>query len=128
MVERATHSAKFGSLFWADSQGNWSQAFRLELDDGVGAGAHAWLIEAAAAGASRVRAKMARAVELAALVGRERVEVALAEAAAAGRFAEGDLPSILDYLAGREPGGASTALDEAFSVQPGTGAWEGFGR
>jgi hypothetical protein len=71
---------------------------------------------------------MARAVELAALVGGERVEVALAEAAAAGRFAEGDLPSILDYLAGREPGGALTALDEAFSVQPGTAAWMGFGR
>jgi hypothetical protein len=94
----------------------------------LGPGAQAWLVEAAAAGASRVRAKMARAVELAALVGRERVEVALAEAAVAGRFAEGDLPSILDYLAGRAPGEASTALDEAFSVQPGTGAWEGFGR
>lgn len=94
----------------------------------IGPGAEAWLIEAAASGATRVRAKMARAVELAALVGRERVEVALAEAAAAQRFAEGDLSSILDYLAGREPGGASTALDEAFSVQPGTGAWEGFGR
>ncbi len=94
----------------------------------IGPGAEAWLIEAAAAGASRVRAKMARAVELAALVGRERVEVALAEAAAAQRFAEADLPSILDHLAGREPSGALTALDEAFSVQPGTGAWDGFGR
>ena len=71
---------------------------------------------------------MARAVELAALVGREQVEAALALAAAAGRFAEGDLPSILDYLAGREPGGAPIILDEAFSVQPGTGAWTGFGR
>jgi len=71
---------------------------------------------------------MARAVELAALVGRERVEAALATAAAAGRFAEGDLPSILDHLAGRTSGEGSTTLDEAFSVQPGTGAWEGFGR
>jgi transposase len=94
----------------------------------LGAGAEAWLIEAAAAGASRVRTKMARAVELAALVGRERVEVALAQAAAAGRFAEGDLPSILDYLAGRVPGEAPIASDEAFSVQPGTAAWKGFGR
>jgi transposase len=94
----------------------------------LGPGAQAWLVEAAAAGASRIRSKMARAVELAALVGRERVEVALAEAAAAGRFAEGDLPSILDYLAGRAPGEASTAPDEAFSAQPGTGAWTGFGR
>ena len=94
----------------------------------LGAGAHAWLIEAAATGASRVRATMARAVELAALVGRERVEVALASAATARRFAEGDLASILDHLAGREPGEALTTLDEAFSVQPGTGAWASFGR
>ena len=35
----------------------------------LGEGAARWLIEAAAAGAQRVRAKMARAVELAALVG-----------------------------------------------------------
>ena len=94
----------------------------------LGAGAQTWLIEAAAGGATRVRAKMARAVELAALVGRERVEVALGVAATAGRFAEGDLPSILDHLAGREPSRMSTALDEAFSVQPGTGAWDSFGR
>jgi transposase len=94
----------------------------------LGPGAEAWLVEAAATGASRVRTKMARAVELAALVGTERVEVALALAAAAGRFAEADLPSILDHLAGRGPGGTPAALDEAFSVQPGTGAWEGFER
>ena len=62
------------------------------------------------------------------LVGREPVEVALATAAAAGRFAEGDLPSILDYLAGRASGEGSTTLDEAFSVQPGTAAWTDFGR
>jgi hypothetical protein len=71
---------------------------------------------------------MARAVELAALVGRERVETALATAAAAGRFAEADLASILDHLAARGPAAALVTLDEAFSVQPGTGAWTGFGR
>ena len=54
-------------------------------------GAHAWLVEAAAAGAQRVRAKMAAAVELAALVGAGPVDEALGIAAAAGRFAEGDL-------------------------------------
>ncbi len=52
----------------------------------LGPGAQAWLIEAAAYGSVRVRSKMARAVELAALVGHERVELALVEAAAAGRF------------------------------------------
>jgi hypothetical protein len=94
----------------------------------IGPGAEAWLVGAAASGTVRVRAKMARAVELAALAGREPVEAALATAAAAGRFAEGDLPSILDYLAGREPDAALATLDEAFSAQPGTGAWDGFGR
>ena len=94
----------------------------------IGPGAETWLVEAAASGASRVRAKMARAVELAALAGRGRVETALATAAAAGRFAEADLASILDHLATREPATVLTTLDEAFSVQPGTGAWEGFGR
>ena len=94
----------------------------------LGPGAETWLVEAAASGTVRVRAKMARAVELAALVGRERVEAALALAAAAGRFAEADLASILDHLAGRAAGEALTTLDEVFSVQPGTGAWTGFGR
>lgn len=41
---------------------------------------------------------MARAVELAALVGAERVATALALPAGAGRFAEGDLPAILDPM------------------------------
>jgi hypothetical protein len=94
----------------------------------IGPGAEAWLIAAAAAGASRVRATMARAVELAALVGRGRVEVALATAAAAQRFTAADLASILDHLAAGAPGQALTAPDEAFSIQPGTGAWASFGR
>jgi hypothetical protein len=94
----------------------------------LGPGAHAWLIEAAATGTVRVRSKMARAVELAALVGREPVEVALGVAATAGRFAEGDLASILDHLAGRGPDEGLAHADEAFSIQASTGAWEGFGR
>jgi len=43
-------------------------------------------VEAAAAGAVRVRAKMAAAIELAALAGRAEVDAALDVAAAAGRF------------------------------------------
>ena len=94
----------------------------------LGAGAETWLVEAATSGTVRVRSKMARAVELAALVGTGRVEAALAVAASAGRFAEDDLASILDHQAS---GSAETGLaraDEAFSVQAGTGAWSGFGR
>jgi transposase len=94
----------------------------------IGPGAETWLIEAAASGTVRVRAKMARAVELAALAGRERVEAALATAAGAGRFAEADLASILDHQASGSVGDDLAWADEAFSVQPGTGAWEGFGR
>jgi len=94
----------------------------------LGPGAEAWLIEAAAAGAVRVRAKMAAAVELAALAGRAEVDAALGVAAAAGRFAEEDLLAIVRHRAT----GASTAelivADEAHSAQPGTAAWEGFGR
>ena len=65
----------------------------------IGPGAEAWLVEAAASGAVRIRSKMARAVELAAIVGAARVDEALALAAAAGRFADGDLASICDHLA-----------------------------
>jgi hypothetical protein len=57
----------------------------------LGPGAEAWLVEAAAAGAARVRAKMAAAVELAALVSPGQVDAALGISAAAGRFAEDDL-------------------------------------
>ena len=94
----------------------------------IGDGAHAWLVEAAAGGASRVRAKMARAVEFATILGRPRVDEALGLAAAAGRFAEGDLGAILDHLA---VGGHREALvhaDEAHSVQPGTSAWNRLGQ
>ncbi|MEX0946019.1 MAG: IS21 family transposase, partial [Acidimicrobiia bacterium] len=58
-----------------------------------GPGAESWLIEAAASGAQRVRTKMARAVELKALVGQRLVDRALGRAAAAGRFADQDLES-----------------------------------
>ena len=94
----------------------------------LGPGAQTWLVEAASSGTVRIRAKMARAVELAARVGEERVEAALAVAAGAGRFAEGDLASILDHLAGGTADADLARADEAFSIQDGTGAWARFGR
>lgn len=93
----------------------------------LGEGARRWLVEAGATGASKVRQKMAKAVELAAALGAEQVEEALGLAAIAGRFNDGDLISILDHLA---TAGAPTDVvvaDENHSVQPGTGAWERFG-
>ncbi len=94
----------------------------------LGRGAEAWLVEAASAGAVRIRSKMDRAVELAAILGAARVDEALALAAAAGRFADGDLASICDHLAAHDAEPGPTISDDAFSVQPGTGAWAGFGR
>lgn len=91
----------------------------------LGEGAKLWLVEASAVGASRIRAKMADAVELAALVGVDRVDHGLGVAAAAGRFGQADLGLIVDHhTTGGAPG--RVVADEAFSVQPGTRAWAGF--
>jgi hypothetical protein len=94
----------------------------------LGPGAHAWLVEAAAGGAQRVRSKMHAAVELAALVGAEPVDAALGIAAAAGRFADGDLVAIVDHQAAGTSVAALVIPDEDHSIQPGTSAWATFGR
>lgn len=94
----------------------------------LGDGAERWLREACATGVSRIRAKMADAVSLAALVGTEEVDRALGTAALAGRFADGDLASIVEHLSRHEAAADLVVADEAHSAQPGTGAWEGFGR
>ena len=95
---------------------------------GLGPGAERWLTEAGAIGAVRIRAKMGRAVELAALLGPEVINTALDMAAEAGRFADGDLASIADHLAQVGALGEVARADEAHSVQPGTAGWTGFGR
>ena len=61
----------------------------------IGDGARTWLVEAAAAGTSRMKVKMAQAVTLARLHGQVRVDWALGHSAMFGRFADGDLASIL---------------------------------
>ena len=94
----------------------------------LGDGAERWLREACALGTARIRTKMAQAVELAALVGTPVVDRALGMAALAGRFGEADLASIADHLERGRPVAELVSADEAFSAQPGTGAWEGFGR
>jgi hypothetical protein len=68
-----------------------SEAAFLALGDG----ATLYLVEAAAAGTRRLERKMAEAVTLSALHGAEVVDRALGVAAMAGRFAEGDLESII---------------------------------
>jgi hypothetical protein len=102
----------------------------------VGDGARTWLIEAAAAGAVRIRTKMAAAVELAAVLGPALVDAGLALAAAHARFAEDDLASICDHLtrqARTSTGGDDVPdvvvrADERYSVQPGTLGWAAFGQ
>jgi hypothetical protein len=89
---------------------------------GIGDGAGLWLAEAAAAGATRVRAKMAQAVQLAALHGAAGVDRALGQAAAAGRFADGDLAAILTHQASAAPGEPSRASEQS-SLAQGTAGW-----
>ncbi|MEU8404497.1 IS21 family transposase [Nonomuraea sp. NPDC048892] len=94
----------------------------------IGPGAQRWLTEAGPAGAVRIRAKMAQAVELAAVLGPARVDEALGLAAIAGRFADDDLPAICDHLAGHQSAEELVRADEAHSAQPGTGSWQAMGR
>jgi transposase len=93
----------------------------------LGAGAALWLTEAGANGVTRVRAKMADAVAQAKLSGVDLVDWALGHAALHGRFAEGDLASIVAHRAGG-PLGQVRYAGEDHSLQPGTAAWEGFGQ
>jgi len=90
----------------------------------IGPGAHAWLVEAAAVGAQRIRTKMAEAVELAALMGAGHVDDALQAAATAGRFADGDLLSILAFHGATNTG--AVMADQQHGLQPGTAGWAGF--
>jgi transposase len=92
----------------------------------IGPGAERWLRTAAAAGVSRIRAKMGRAVELAALCGREAVDQALTRAAEWERFGENDIASILEHI--DRPQLTPVAADERYSAQHGTSAWKAFGK
>jgi hypothetical protein len=108
-----------GSLNRLPKAANPAEAEFLAL----GEGARLWLVEAAAAGTSRIKVKMAGAVQLARLHGVERVDWALGHAATFDRFAEGDLVSIL----AAHPVGRRHRAGDTHSMQPSTKAWEGFG-
>jgi transposase len=92
----------------------------------IGPAAERWLTCAAAAGTTRLRRKIAEAVDLAKLHGAGEVDDALAVAAHAGRFGEGDLAALLAHRDARViefPARAS----EHQSLQRSTRSWEGFG-
>lgn len=90
----------------------------------LGPGAALWLTEAAALGTERMLQKMAHAVQLSALSGRADVDWALGHAATHGRFATGDLDSILASK-GLDPTRLSAA--ENTSLAQGTKGWNLFG-
>ncbi|MCA1678527.1 MAG: IS21 family transposase, partial [Actinobacteria bacterium] len=94
----------------------------------LGPGAEQWLIKAAAAGAQRVRRKLAEAIDLAKLHGAGEVERALAVCAQAGRFADGDLAAILAHQAAGTVIPFPARASEDQTLQRSTQAWEGFGR
>jgi len=94
----------------------------------IGDGAEAWLITAAAAGAQRVRRKMAEAIDLAKLHGTEAVERALAACADAERFGDGDLAAILAHQQSTGELILFPARSEEKSLQRSSSSWAGFGR
>jgi transposase len=93
----------------------------------LGPGARSWLEEAAAEGVRHIASKMAEAVALAKLRGVGAVDRALGTAAMAGRFNDADLRSILEHQAFHDAPAAPSRPGEDHSLQPGTGAWSGFG-
>jgi len=92
----------------------------------LGDGARLWLTEAAAAGTTRMRIKMATAVATAKLLGIAEVDWALGHAAVNARFGEGDLASILDHQA-RSLTGPTRRAGEDHSLTQGTASWAALG-
>ena len=130
----AMHDAHFppapaGALARTPRAGNAAEAEFLAL----GEGARLWLTEAAAAGTTRMRVKMADAVTTAKLVGADKVNWALGHAAVHARFAEADLASILAHHAGRDHHADADAspihrAGEQASLTQGTAGWAALGR
>jgi len=94
----------------------------------IGEGAERWLKRAAAEGTARIRRKMAEAVDLAKLHGAGPVNDALERCASYGRFADGDLASILAHQQTATVIPLRTRAPEDRSLQASTHSWEGFGR
>ncbi len=92
----------------------------------LGEGARLWLVEAAAVGVPRMRVKMSEALALAKLFDPVEVDWALGHAAVHGRFADADLPSILDHHA-RAPKIGQHRASEDSSLAQGTSAWARLG-
>jgi hypothetical protein len=94
----------------------------------IGDGAERWLRCAAAEGTARIRRKMCEAVDLAKLHGTSQVNEALARCAVYGRFADGDLASVLAHQQTATVIALPQRAPEDRSLQRSTRSWEGFGR
>jgi len=94
----------------------------------LGDGARLWLTEAAAAGATKMRVKMAQAVTLSKLFTTTEVDWALGHAAVHARFAEADLASILDHHTTSTAGGPTHSAGEDRSLTQGTRSWATLGQ
>ena len=102
---------------------NEFEAAFLLLGDGAGL----WLTEDAAAGTTKVRAKMSQAVSLSKLFGTAEVDWALGHAAVHARFAHGDLASILDHHATTGASSSRHQAGEDGSLTQGTSGWAALG-
>jgi transposase len=94
----------------------------------IGPAAEQWLIKAAAAGAQRIRRKMAEAIDLAKLHGPDEVQRALETCAQAGRFADGDLAAVLAHQQASSGELILFPASQERSLQRSTRSWESFGR
>ena len=94
----------------------------------IGDGAERWLKRAAAEGTSRIRRKIAEAIDLAKLHGQAPVNEALERCASYGRFADGDLASVLAHQQTATVIALPTRTPEDHSLQTSTRRWEGFGQ
>jgi hypothetical protein len=92
----------------------------------IGEGAERWLKRAAADGTQRIRRKMAEAVDLAKLHGTGAVNEALDRCASYGRFADGDLASILAHQQSATVITMPKRASEEHSLQASTRSWQGF--
>jgi hypothetical protein len=94
----------------------------------IGQGAERWLKRAAGEGTQRIRRKMAEAVDLAKLHGAQQVSEALERCATYGRFADGDLASVLAHQQQARVIALPQRAPEDRSLQASTRGWEAIGR
>ncbi len=95
---------------------------------GIGHGASRWLIEACALGVTRIPTKMELALDLVRRYGQRLVDETFTISPMTGRFASGDIESILVARQRADTDGERASTPDVNTLQVGTSTWEGFGR